>query len=301
MQLIHYIGVNLRRTIGSSTFWFCVLAAFSLCFTAVIAKDPQTNDDLMILQVLFRPEMIKQQAEMNAWNIFCSVGGTWFAMFAPILSAFPFVPAILNNRITQSARFIISRIGKRCYQMGNICGTFLSGGIAVTLGYALFGTVVWLLFPSMSEYSEQSVTIVVEMQTYGKPAWYAEAIMEQRFFLPIAVQLGQMFLYSGCTSLLSLVFASFVKNPYVVLCMPFFCTYGWAQINTRFSAIAYADLDNINMNLGRFASLTSPRALLSLIGFSCDIPLVLSIHLGFALLLCIVFYLIMTGRGDCGE
>ncbi len=301
MQLIRYIGVNLRCTVGSSTFWYCVLAVFALCFTAAVARDPRTDGSLMVIQVLFHRSLIEQQEDLNAWSVFCSIGGTWFSMFAPILSAFPFVPTIINHRITQSARFTISRIGKRRYQIGNICSTFLSGGMAAMLGYALFGIAVWLLFPSLGDYPEQSVASCLEMLTYGKPAWYADTIMGQQYILPIAVQLGQMFLYSGCSSLLALVFAAFVRNPYVVLCMPFFLGYGWAQVNTRISAIAYADFENINTSLGRFASLTNPRALLSLIGYSSDMPLVLGIHLGFALLLCVMFYLIMNRRVDCGE
>lgn len=301
MRLIRYIGVNLRRTMGSSTFWYCVLAAFALCFTAVVAQDLKNNDDLMVLQVLFRREMIEQHTDLNAWSVFCSAGGTWFAMFAPILSAFPFVPAIINNRITQSARFTISRIGKRRYQLGNICTTFLSGGMAVVLGYALFGIVVWLLFPSIGDYPEQAAASYLEMLTWGKPAWYANALSEQQYCLPILLQLGQMFLYSGCGSLLALVFAAFVKNPYIVLCMPFFLTYGWTQINARLSTMAYADFENMNQSLGRFASLTNPRAFSMLLGYGTDLPLVLSIHLGFALLLCTVYYLITNRRVDCGE
>lgn len=301
MRLIRYIGVNLRRTLGSSAFWYCVLASFALCFTAVIAKDDKTNDDLMVLQVLFRPEIIERSVELNALSVFRSAGGTWFSMFVPILAAFPFVPTIINNRITQSARFTISRIGKRRYQLGNIISTFLSGGAAVVLGYVLFGIAVWLLFPSIGDYSEQAAASYLEMQTWGRPAWYGDAMMQQRFVLPIVMHLGEMFLYSGCSSLLALVFAAFVKNPYVVLCMPFFLTYGWTQINTRLSTMAYADFENINQSLGRFASLTSPRALLSLMGYGTDLSVVLGIHLGFALLLCAAFYIMMNRRVDCGE
>lgn len=303
MRLIRYIGVNLRRTLGSNTFWYCVLASFALCFTAVIVKDPKNQDDLMILQLLFRREMIMTDFKLNAWNVFCSAGcGTWFAMFTPILSAFPFVPTIINNRITQSARFTISRIGKRRYQVGNICTTFLCGGLGVALGYALFGIVVWLLFPSINAYSEQEVAIFLESLTWEKPAWYADAFAKQQYLLPIIVQLGQMFLYSGCNSLLALLFSAFVKNPYIVLCMPFFIFYGWSQINMRLSLKAYADFENINQSLSKFTTMTNPVALASLINYSNDYQaLVLGIDLGFALLLCVAYYLIANRRVDCGE
>lgn len=301
MKLFRYIVVNLRRTLGSSTFWYCVLASFALCFTAVVAKDPYNDDSLMVLQVLFRREIIEQSVDLNAWRVFCTSGGTWFSMFIPILSAFPFVPTIINNRITQSARFTISRIGKRNYQIGNICTTFLSGGLAIILGYALFGIAVWQLFPSIDDYSGQSVEIFIEMQISGKPAWYANAFTNQQYFLPIVAQICQVFLYSCCSSLLALVFASFVKNPYIVLCMPFFLLYGWTQINTRLSLMAFADYENINQNLSRFASLTNPSALCYLMSYSTDRSWMLGIHLGFALLLCIIYYLIANRRVDCGE
>ncbi len=301
MKLFRYIGVNLRRTLGSSTFWYCVLASFALCFTAVVIRDPYNNDELMVLQVMFRREMISTDFNLNSWSVFCSSGGTWFSMFIPILSAFPFVPTIINNRITQSARFTISRIGKRNYQFGNICTTFLSGGLAVVLGYALFGVAVWRLFPSVDAYSKQEVEFFMESLTGEKPAWYANAFANRQYFLPIIAQLGQMFLYSCCSSLLALVFSAFVKNPYVVLCMPFFLTYGWTQINTRLSLMAYADFENINQSLGRLTSLTNPSALCHLMNYKIDLPWVLLIHLGFALLLCLVYYLVANRRVDCGE
>lgn len=301
MRLIRYIGVNLRRTLGRNVFWYCVLAACALCFTAVVTKDPKSNEGLMVLQVLFRRELIEQQTDLNAWNVFCSAYGTWFVMFAPILSAFPFVPTIINNRITQSARFTISRIGKRRYLLGNICTTFLSGGMAVVLGYVLFGIAVWLLFPSVGDYSEQMAASVLESLTWGKPAWYANALFKQQYYLPILLQLGQMFLYGGCGSLLALVFAAFVKNPYIVLCMPFFLTYGWMQINTRLTMMAYADVEHMNPYLTRLTSLTNPCALAMLLGYDTDLPRVLCIHLGFALLLCAAYYLISNRRVDCGE
>lgn len=301
MKLIRYIGVNLRRTLGSSTFWYCMLASFALCFTTVVAKDPYNNDSLMVLQVLFQREIIEQSVDLSAWRVFCATGGTWFSMFISILSAFPFVPTIINNRITQSARFTISRIGKRNYQLGNICTAFLSGGLAVVLGYALYGIAVWLLFPSIDHYSGQSAEIFIEMQISGKPAWYANAFTNQQYFLPIITQIFQVFLYSGCSSLLALVFASFVKNSYIVLCMPFFLTYGWSQIDTRLSMMAFADYENINQNLSRFASLTNPTALCFLMSYSTDLPWLLCIHLGFALLLCVAYYLITNRRVDCGE
>lgn len=301
MKLIRYIQINLWRTFSSSTFWYCVLATFVLCFTAGVARDPKTNESLMAIQVLFRSEMLMTQTELNAWSIFCSAGGIWLAMFIPILSAFPFVPVIINNRITQAARFTISRIGKRRYQIGNISGTFLSGGLAIAIGYALFGIAVWLLFPSLHDYPQQAIASYLEIQSYGKPQWYANAMMQQQFVLPIAYQLFQMFLYSGCSSLIALVFASFVKNPYVVLCMPFFLNYGWTQINMRLSAMAYADFKHINQSLGRFASLTNPRGLLMLLQYADDTPWLLLIHFSFDLLLCVAFYFIMNSRVDCGE
>lgn len=291
MKLFRYIGMNLRQTMGSSTFWYCVLAVFALCFTAAVTTDPKTDDELMVLQVLFRQELLEQNVDLNAYSVFCSSGGTWIAMFVPILSAFPFVPTFINNRITQNVRFTVSRIGKRCYQLGNIFSTFLTGGMTVMSGYALFGIALWILFPSLSDYSAQSATSYLEIQAWGKPEWYMSALTAQHFLLPIIVQLLQMFLYAGCSALLALAFATFVKNSYVVLCMPFFLTYGWAQINTRLSIWAYAD----------FANLTQPFALLSLMEYGEDLPVLLCIQLGFALLLCGIFYLIMNRSVDCGE
>lgn len=300
MKLIRYIGVNLRRTIGSTTFWYCVLAVFALCFTAVIGRD-ENGDDLMVIQMLFRPEDVARNPDYCAWSVFASSGGVWLSMFAPILAAFPFIPTMINSRITQSARFTISRIGKRRYHIGNIISALFSGGLVLVCGYVLFGITVRLLFPTIGTYSEQSAASFLEMQTWSNPAWYGQALLRQQYVLPIFAKLTQMFLFGALNALPALVFAAFVQNPYIVLCMPFFCTYAWSQFNLRLSAMAYADYENINQSLGRFASLTTPNAMRSLLGYGTDTFVVLAIHLGFGLLLSAAFYLIMNRRVDCGE
>lgn len=49
-------------------------------------------------------------------------------------------------------RFNITRTGSLRYYLSKFCSAFLCGGSAVLFGYIIFGVIVRIIFPSLSQY-----------------------------------------------------------------------------------------------------------------------------------------------------
>ena len=125
----------------------------------------------------------------------------WFTLFAPIITAFCFVPLMCAERDENAVRFQIFRTTKLKYSVTEFLSGVISGGLAITLGYVIFSGTVTLLFPNVSEMTDYFPSAVLEMWLYGT-FWSIPSML--------------------CTSIL--------RNKYLVMCIPFFVKYGLTQI-----------------------------------------------------------------------
>lgn len=298
---MRYLGVSLRRTLGSAAFWYCVLAAAVLYFTAIIGYDFETGDDLMIAQLLFRSGDVRNNAAYSAFGVFVSGRNTGLALFVPVIAAFPYVTLLCNERASQSARLAIIRAGKPQYTLGSVFGAAVSGGLTMLFGYALFGIAVWLLFPHLSDYPLEHAAGFIGTLIWSQPQWFAEAAANGNLLLPALSRLTEVFLWGALYSLPALALSAFVRNPYVVICVPFFLTYVHHRVTLSLTALVYSDFEHINEPLARALALTSPAAIERLFSYGKDAPLVLTVHLAFGCVLGSVCCIIMNGRTDCGE
>ena len=292
---------KIQRLFTGIPFWLCALAVFLLCGTAVIGRDYVTEEELLVIQMLFRRDEVNRDIQYSAWNVLCSAGGMWLSMFAPILAVIPFVPEYLSERINQNSRFIISRLGGRRYTLGTLLSAMLSGGFVFVCGYAAFFIFAYCFFPSIQEYSSESIALYVEIQNSSSASWYKQMLLHQQLFLPVIIQFLQMFLFGACSTLPAVVLAAFLRNTYVVICLPFFLVYAWTQANARLWALAYADFENINQTLARFAKLTDPSAIRFLIINGNVGTWQLAVHLGVCAICCVMFCFIRNRSVDCGE
>lgn len=298
---MRYFGVSLRRTLGSSAFRYCVLAAAALYFTAIIGYDFETGDDLMIAQLLFRSEDVRNNAAYSAFGVFVSGNNTSMGLFVPIIAAFPYVTLLCNERASQSARLTIIRAGKPQYTLGSVFGAVISGGLIMLFGYALFGIAVLLLFPHLSDYPPEQAAGFIGTLIWSQPHWFAEAAANGNLLLPALSRLAETFMWGALYSLPALTLSAFVRNTYVVICVPFFLTYAHNRLSESLTALVYSDFGHINEPLARALALTHPDAVERLFRYGKDAPLVLAVHLAFGCVLGAVFCIIMNGRTDCGE
>lgn len=274
--------VSFRKIFTSRGFWLCVGMTVLLLFAAEVYTDYFTQDRYSVFRALTSLSREELCAEMDLCNIVVIRNARlgWFALFAPIITAFCFVPTMCAEREENAVRFQIFRSTKLKYSVTEFLSGVIAGGTAVTLGYVVFSGAAVVLFPGISE-----------MTGYG-----AELIGNVTEVFPKMAL--EMFLFGAFYSVPAMFLTSVLRNKYLIMCIPFFAKYALAQSVQKLSQNAAADFENIDEGMLKFANTINPDGLLW----------ITSLHsLGAALLFGITaavffgaFLIITRKRGDCG-
>lgn len=110
-----------------------------------------------------------------------------------------------------------------------------------------------------------------------------------------------MFLYGAVCAAPAIMFTGFIRNKYLVLCIPFFIKYAVSQTCIKLQSQAVSDYNNVDTEMLKISSIFNPDALSYLSDFGNDKKLVL-IYNGVLLFSAAVIYLITQSRRlDSGE
>ena len=221
MKFFHTLRQDLNKTVINIGFIGAAVMTALLCFTAPAYIDPANQKSYSIMEAFFTfdKKFVEANTNFASINLFSIGLNGYITMFIPIIVAFPFMVSFCAERNNGLMRFTISRTGKLRYYLSKFFASFLSGGLAVLLGLAIFGTVIYILFPSFSSYE-----IDPEQMKYMYPD--SEAV---RFLRTLA----QGFLYGAFSTLPAFFLSSFCKNPYIITCLPFMLVYVWQTVITK--------------------------------------------------------------------
>lgn len=274
--------VSFRKTITSRGFWLCVGMTVLLLFSAEVYTDYETLDRYSVFRALTSLSREELCAEMDLCNIVVIRNARlgWFALFAPIITAFCFVPTMCAEREENAVRFQIFRSTKLKYSVTEFLSGVIAGGAAVTLGYIIFSGAAAVLFPSVSQMTGYSAELIKNVTDD-----YPNMVLE-------------MFLFGAFQSVPAMFLTSVLRNKYLIMCIPFFAKYALAQSVQKMSQNAVADFENIDEAMLKLANTINPDGLL----WITSLP-----SLGAALLFGITaavffgaFLIITRKRGDCG-
>ena len=215
MKLLHTLKQDLNKTIINIGFAGAVLMTCILCFTASAYRDNTNDKSYSVFEAFFSfdRDFIETHDEFASIKLFQSGLSGYITMFIPIIVAFPFMVSFCAERNNGLMRFTISRSSKLRYYLSKFTASFLSGGLAVMLGLALFGVVVWIAFPSLDIYNIDPEQL----------QW----IIPNGAFAAIAKNLLAAFIYGAFSTLPAFFLSSFCKNPYIITCLPFMLIYVW--------------------------------------------------------------------------
>lgn len=131
-----------------------VLLTTLLCFTAKAYTDPNTAKIYTVFECIAKldKQLFADDYSFSSYLIFAKGMSGYMAMFLPIIAAFPFMTAFCAERNGGSMRFNITRTGSLRYYLSKFCSAFLCGGSAVLFGYIIFGVIVRIIFPPLSQY-----------------------------------------------------------------------------------------------------------------------------------------------------
>lgn len=298
MKTLRLVKVNLVKVLTSTGFYACVLLTLVLCFTAQAYYDVAENRNYSVIGALaeFSREEMLVNSSFSAYQILSCVSSGWLSMFIPIISAFPLMPLICDQRESKSVRYSAFRSTKFSFSTGNFLTAMISGGLAVLCGFALFAVSVYMLFPHISEYSHE---------LKDSAEWWISGTypLFEKYGYPymIALDFIEIFLYGALSAIPALIMTAFMKNKYLVLCIPFFLKYSALQLHTGIVRNTLYNAENINQKLLDILSVTEPDAMLSIFSYGETMWRNWLFNAVLLVMAFVLYTVVMNRRVDFGE
>lgn len=278
MKVFYFHLKEISTSIG---FYICIIFTVILLFSAEVYTDPVTQDRYSVIRAImkFSREEMLRRFELCDFVVMQNARNGWISLFAPIITAFCFVPLICGKRDSNAIRCQIFRSTKLKFNLSRYFSGVICGGIAVSLGYAIFCGSVYFLFPHAADF--------VDFQTFTDTDFNFAKVM-----------LG-IFLFSAFWSMPAMFCTSVLRNKYIIMCVPLFFKYGLSQTVQRISQNVFDNLDAIDYDLLKLINIINPNGLMYLE----NNPNFGWILMNFGIFSLILFagYIIMEkSRRDCG-
>ena len=245
----------LKRIFTSKTYWLSVMAAILLLLCSIVYIEPFTGEKYTFVS-LFYDATVKEALECGSISmngIILGYDTSYLWMFCPIIVGIPCV--ILNK----TERFVLFRTSKNKYLFSKYLSSLFSSGLIILVAYIVFG----------------SLSMMV-----------AKENMWDEY---LARKLLSVFCLGVISALPSLALSEFVRNKYLILCIPFVLNY-----------FMYTFLGNIiSYDISKYIA---PNTYQILFLHDKDMVIPCSVILFVLILACAVLKkLLMEGRCDCGQ
>lgn len=205
---------ELKKVVLSPYFVIGVLAYVLMCFTSSAYTDPSTRKEFSIFEMITMLGTEQAQTYEFSAQFVCYRGlGTWVSMFLCIIVAFPFVKVLCDERSCTEKRYIICRMGKLRYSLSKFLSSIISAAILCALGYLLYSAAVYIIFPSIAQFSPE------QAEMYDSS--YLRNLLE-------AVIMGMGM------SVLPFLVCVFTSNQYLCICVPFLLQYMMSVASSKF-------------------------------------------------------------------
>lgn len=290
------INQELKKALFSRNFNICIIITFLLCFTSK-ATSESDSQYLSVINIILTKDadFVMSFFNLNTINVFQSGAGSWLRMFIPIVAALPVIPLFCDERSGGAIRNSIVRQGKLRYNLSKCFSAVISAGLAVMIGYALFGIVISFIFPPPSYYPRYDSEFIIN--SFKEPSNFALHKLFEKcgFVTVILAQLMQMFLYGAVSVIPAMVLSSIVKNKYIIMCVPFLIKYVYDELWVKITLCNYQtnrvyDLYNVFNSNSILTFLFTPVYLIK----------ILFVNLGLIVAGIILFNFLMNRRRDLG-
>lgn len=291
-----YLATCFKKLFRSPIFWCSVVAAAVICMFSELYYDSQTNVTKTVFEMFtqYTKTAMLSNVELCSYSVFIKGFGTWVAMFVPVIVSLASISICIDERKSGVWRYVLHRAGTTRYGIGGCLFILLSGGIALSLGYALFGALAAIMFPPLSAYPSESAEFFIELN-FSRGAMSG---IYRSGGLPLcaAAQLTEVFFYGMVCSATAMLLSAVCENKYVIICTPFFLKYALDQLSTLLLVKAIEDPESINEELMSFAQIIDPEASKSFLNDAEHQPAVVIVNAAYLLILSAVFCVIRIRR-----
>lgn len=287
-------NVNLRKVLTG--YGFYVSVAFTillLALSSIYSTDNYDNYSAIRVLMEYDRDFMLNDTRLCSYSVVRNSTGGWFSMFIPIISAFAFVPIICDEYDSGSVRFNIFRSSKLRYHISKFIIGSISGGLAVLAGFIVYTFFVYSVFPNISQYSPESQSFFEQSIKNSFPH-----IFEYGYIPLLLLKSLEIFIYGFVSSALAVLFTSFIRNKYLVMCIPFFVKYVVTQTCTKFNFDAMVKQ---NMGVIKLSNIINPDSVLNLYLYNDYRHIIIIYNIILWAVLFAVYIVISGKRVDCGE
>lgn len=195
-----------------------------LCLSATGETD-MSGKQISIFSLMFQEQQANTDISKSALALWQAGIGGWLVVFAPMLLSMGYILLISEERRNGQIRFHILRSGNWKYCISKLCSGALAGGIVFLIGYALFGLLMLVRFPSIRTFSAEEQEIL---------------LMGSNISVVIIKKLIGVFLYGMFGSVFGIGVAIVFRDKYMLVCLPFMIKYIYQQILAKMAMDAMA-------------------------------------------------------------
>lgn len=293
MKFLSTLWQDIKKTVGNYSFVVCAIITVALCFTAQVYTNWETGKSYMVIDIIkeFSYEQMLENSSFSFTTVFALSTGGYLAMFLPIISAFPFIPNFCSERNSGLVRLTIFRTGKYRYYFSKFISAIIGGGLAVTLGYLVYAVIISFIFPMPMEYTPDPALVEAGIEKIATV---------KTVLVSVAKQLVGSFVFGAVSTVPAFFFASFIRNRYVITCLPFMITYMFTTAITKLSMNLWAENTTEAWDKANKIYSLQPSSLTSIV-YSDQRKLMIAFYGGFTVISLVAFIVIMNLRVDKGE
>ena len=222
--MLHEIKLEFKKNVYVPYMFIEIIGIIFLCFSATGETD-MSGKQISIFSLMFQAQQDNTdilKSALSLWN--AGIGG-WLVVFAPMLLSMGYILLISEERRNGQIRFHILRSGNWKYCISKLCSGAFVGGIVFLIGYALFGLLMLVRFPSIRTFSAEEQEIL---------------LMGSSISVVIIKKLIGAFLYGMFGSVFGIGVAIVFRDKYMLVCLPFMINYIYQQILTKMATDAMA-------------------------------------------------------------
>ncbi|MGN0375516.1 MAG: hypothetical protein ACI4EN_08460 [Butyrivibrio sp.] len=197
-KFVRVFNQNRIKMVSGTAFIVACITALILFLSSTVYYSLDTGRVYNIISLLFSAERksILDGGSISASELFYRENNGYMMMFAPIVAAIPYISVSSGSNNNNNLRFEIFRSGKTSYVLGNLFSAMTVGGIIFSVTYCIYGVVLYT---------------VIGVGSY--------------ILKDVVLKIISMFLYGAVSVLPSYFLAVFIRNKYIVLCIPFMLNY----------------------------------------------------------------------------
>ncbi len=247
--MFRLLVTQFKKLFQSPLFYCSIFAVTILCSFSELTNEFNSNalegegDVIVSCLSQYTGEQIQSDISFCAYNVF-SVGGSgkWMQLFIPVLAAIAAINIFSDEREYREKRLTIFRIGKKKYYIGNILFFLITGVLVAVLGYFLFAVYANICFPGFHNYSKDMVDEYIKLKLKSGTL-IGNVYASHGLFAVYALQFVSFGMYGAMSALPAMLLAAFVRNKYIITCVPFFLFDVVRQIANVFLIKGASNLD----------------------------------------------------------